>query len=263
MKKLSIEENTEPKFKVGDWLVHNERRNIIKVVNATPLVYECVDILGYHYTITDTAIENNYHLWSIADAKDGDVLAAEDKDKIFIYNGKLDLRGRVCAYCGIYKTHDGLRFTECAIGNYFTYKEPYPATKEQCDQLEKAMADAGYIFDFEKKELNKIDARENLTLDGDLMVADCMIVEQNPAWSEEDETRLTNIIIMLKEGASHHFIKDDITKAVDWLKSIRPQKLWKPNALQMKALNTAICLNRIGASEEAELKNLLEQLKQL
>ena len=40
-------------------------------------------------------------------------------------------------------------------------------------------------------------------------------------WNWEDEIRLTNIIIMLKEGASHHFIKDDITKAVDWLKFLR------------------------------------------
>lgn len=47
-------------------------------------------------------------------------------------------------------------------------------------------------------------------------------VEQ-PAWREEDETRLTNIIIMLKEGASLHFNKTDITKAVDFLKSLRPQ----------------------------------------
>lgn len=39
-------------------------------------------------------------------------------------------------------------------------------------------------------------------------------------WSEEDETKLVNIIIMLKEGASHHFTKDDITKGVSWLKSI-------------------------------------------
>ena len=60
--------------------------------------------------------------------------------------------------------------------------------------------------------------------------------EQKPAdWSEEDETRLTNIIIMLKEGASHHFIKDDITKAVDWLKSLRPQNHWKPTEEQVEA----------------------------
>lgn len=45
--------------------------------------------------------------------------------------------------------------------------------------------------------------------------------EQNPAWSEEDENRLTNIIIMLKEGASHHFVKNDITKGIDWLKSLK------------------------------------------
>ena len=46
--------------------------------------------------------------------------------------------------------------------------------------------------------------------------------EQKPAeWSEEDETGLTNTIIMLKEGASLHFAKDDITKAVDFLKSLK------------------------------------------
>lgn len=50
---------------------------------------------------------------------------------------------------------------------------------------------------------------------------------QKPAWSEEDETRLTNILIMLKEYAIHHYSKDDVNKSVDWLenrlKSLRPQ----------------------------------------
>ena len=77
----------EPMFKAGDWLVHNERRNIIKVVNATPLDYKVVDVLGYHHTITDDAIENNYHLWTIKDAKDGDILIVENI--IFIYKRAL------------------------------------------------------------------------------------------------------------------------------------------------------------------------------
>ena len=102
-------------------------------------------------------VNKTFHLWTIEDAKAGDVLSAEDKDKIFIYNGKLDLRGRVCAYCGIYKTHDGLLFTKCAIGNYFTYKEPHPATKEQRDTLFAKMKEAGYEWDAEKKELKKIE----------------------------------------------------------------------------------------------------------
>ena len=46
-------------------------------------------------------------------------------------------------------------------------------------------------------------------------------------WSEEDETRLTNILIMLKEYLIHHYSKDDIDKSVDWLenrvKFLRPQ----------------------------------------
>ena len=55
-------------------------------------------------------------------------------------------------------------------------------------------------------------------------------IMQKSAWSEEDETELTNTIIMLKEGASLHFNKKDITKAVDWLKSLKdrvqPKQEW-------------------------------------
>lgn len=47
-------------------------------------------------------------------------------------------------------------------------------------------------------------------------------------WSEEDETRLTNILIMLKEYVIHHYSKDDVNKSVGWLenraKFLRPVK---------------------------------------
>lgn len=46
-------------------------------------------------------------------------------------------------------------------------------------------------------------------------------------WSEEDKTRLANIIIMLKEGASHHFSEADISKSVDWLKSFKQKFIEK------------------------------------
>ena len=63
------------------------------------------------------------------------------------------------------------------------------------------------------------------------------------------------------------YLKRDCRKKWDWLESLKSrvalQKQWKPNALQIKALDTAICLNNICASEEAELRNLLEQLKKL
>lgn len=54
-------------------------------------------------------------------------------------------------------------------------------------------------------------------------------VEQKPTdWSEEDETNLINTIIMLKEGASHHFTNFSIVPCVDWLKSIKERVLPQP-----------------------------------
>lgn len=143
----------KPKFKVGDWVVQGCIILKIRCVGNERYCYETVG--GYVDDMLVSEIDSLYHLWSIKDAKGGDVLACDDEDKVFIYNGKLDLKGRVCAYCGIYKTYDELRFTECAIGNSFTYKEPHPAAKEQRDLLFQKMKEAGYQWDAEKLELKK------------------------------------------------------------------------------------------------------------
>ena len=156
-------DKVEPKFKVGDWLVQNERRNIIKVVDATPLVYKVVDILGYHHTITDDSIENNYHLWTIQDAKDGDVLVCKGNIK----NSNGIKYERIC----LFNSLDNAFFTLTKTSNYIEEYDvdvnivhpdsTVPATKEQRDTLMKAMADAGWEFDFEKKELKKIEDEEH------------------------------------------------------------------------------------------------------
>lgn len=147
----------EPKFKVGDYIVY--KGYVWKVFNISlEKYYELLKINNEVSTCSIEYVDNNAHLWTIQDAKDGDILVSKSGDKIFSYRGNLDLRGRPCAYYGIYKVHDGIRFSPCAIGNYFTYEDVHPATKEQCEQLEEAMAEAGYTFDFDKKELNKIEA---------------------------------------------------------------------------------------------------------
>ena len=160
MKELSIEEkarrydNAEPKFNanVGDWLIHNERKHIVKVIHATPLIYEVVNKFGDYHTITNNAIENNYHLWTIQDAKDGDVLATDDGN-IFVFDGTVEEDKYPFAYYGLTRS----RFESYDRRLPFTHNNVHPATKEQREQLEKAMADAGYTFDFEKKELKKIE----------------------------------------------------------------------------------------------------------
>lgn len=115
--------------------------------------------------------------WTIQDAKDGDVLSYRDGQWIFIYKEKID--NNSFSYYTLYSTI----YRDLTINDdCFTVLRSaiIPATKEQCDILIKAMADAGYIFDFEKKELKKI--------------------EQKPAWSEEDEKMFSQISDILWEG---------------------------------------------------------------
>ena len=153
-------DKVEPKFKVGDWLVNNERKHIIKVVNPTPLVYEVVNILGYHHTITNTAIENNYHLWTIQDAKDGDVLCCESGWTCIFKTLVND--ETFSSYCFMDNTKWFCETgSECHTLNKEFMKvyngEIKPATKEQRDLLFQKMHKDGYEWDAEKKELKKIE----------------------------------------------------------------------------------------------------------
>lgn len=94
----------------------------------------------------------NWHLWSIEEAKDGDILASGGVVFIFktIHGVKL--------YCHCSAFKDGSFFADSydlLTEKYFG--EVYPATKEQRYLLFQKMKEAGYEWDVEKKELNKIE----------------------------------------------------------------------------------------------------------
>ena len=107
--------------------------------------------------------------WTIQDVKDGDVLAIswlEDKnllEKIIIFK-KYHSEGVKGLYNMSYVEGYGNTFKNREIA--FTDEEVpyhsktwtcnlYPATKEQHETFMKAMNDAGYEWDLEKKELKK------------------------------------------------------------------------------------------------------------
>lgn len=150
-KKQGEHAEVEPKFHEGDWIVLP--LGIIAHVDS-------LNSTDYQVTTTDGKIcdfkiskQDNYRLWTIGDAKNGDVLTTK-AGGIFIY--KELLYNKPFAYCGVDKF--GV-FKDCNCGNGLDWT-PYlsdvtPATKEQRDTLIKAMANAGYTFDFEKKELKK------------------------------------------------------------------------------------------------------------
>lgn len=97
--------------------------------------------------------------WDITKAKDGDILATKNGN-IFIFKGLLDKLNpkSPVAYCG---SIDGYFCISTSNENRWTDEAVVPATKEQRDLLFHKMKRAGYIFDFEKKELKKVEQKTN------------------------------------------------------------------------------------------------------
>lgn len=142
-----IVEIQKPKFKVGDFIKHNKANLICKVISVNSNSYY-VENIGTSGRIELFNPEQNFHLWTIQDVKDGDVLADEDNN-IGIYRGKVD---DVDWHSYIYLGRNNYLYN----GGYHIIKNTKPATKEQRDLLFAKMKEAGYEWDADKKELKKI-----------------------------------------------------------------------------------------------------------
>ena len=195
-------DKVEPKFKVGDWIVQ-EGVGTYKVVEVCNW-YEVIGIDGNQYSISFLQ-ENDCYLWTIHDAKDGDVLAVDSGSSICIFDGTVEEGIYPFAYCG---------FTRYGFESYdrklpFTHdKNICPATKEQHDFLFKKMKEAGYEWDAEKKELKK--------------------AESKSAWSEENSCYyddICEILINLINSPTSNVNKDVVQKDLDWLMSVKELQL--------------------------------------
>ena len=148
-------DKVEPKFKNGQWIVWQDK---CYKVNYNDCGYELFDQNGLSTSWDYKTIEDNAHLWDITkDANDGDVLRIRNLTFIFheITNNNACHKYGVVAYCSYEDNDDafGVSGPDCITDLELIT----PATKEQSDALMKSMKDAEYTFDFEKKELKKID----------------------------------------------------------------------------------------------------------
>lgn len=140
-------EQVEPKFKAGDWIVNDGNPNCInslmQIIGIRGTEYLCLfqnSQMGYSFQ----HIDETFHLWTIEDAKSGDVLASKDGDDILIFR---DVENSV-SFSSYYNI--------ARRGNYFWLKSNFiPATKEQRDLLFQNIKEAGYEWDGEHKVLNK------------------------------------------------------------------------------------------------------------
>jgi len=149
-----LELPVEPKFKVGDWIACNADSFTLSIKSVRDENYYFHQ--GASLPIKD--IDEHYHLWTIADAKDGDVLVDEDTNTIGIFEKIYGIRWHSKIYCAKstctmvydYRGSHKIKFTK-------------PATKEQRDLLFQKIKEAGYEWDAEKKELRKIQPHYDIT----------------------------------------------------------------------------------------------------
>lgn len=142
----STADKIQPKFKVGDWVVDNNGK--------VAIIYD-LQKAGYvgHYNdgidfVCKYNNEHLLHLWTIQDAKEGDVLVSGGV--IFIFN-KIHGIWLNC-HCSLHKD-DTFIDGDYDLMNSRYFDAVYPATKEQRDLFFQKMNDAGWKFDFENKEL--------------------------------------------------------------------------------------------------------------
>lgn len=140
----------ESRFNVGDWVVFITSGSIYQVEKKENYEYTLKNIHGGLLCV-DFSNEELIRKWTIEDAEDGDVLEFEDHGRFVI--GILSFVNKTTGKVDVSCLLECNKFKVGVFYNLDTVK-PHPATKEQRDSLMKAMNDAGYEWDAEKKELN-------------------------------------------------------------------------------------------------------------
>ncbi|MBR1654873.1 MAG: hypothetical protein IJ698_00420 [Prevotella sp.] len=232
----------EPKFHEGEWIISNNKKSIYQIIEVKRGIYVIRDNADNHeYHIGIEAADKSGRLWNISDAKAGDVLAFDDSEHILLVKESHHSvwSWRLSCWCHLL---DG----DFEVLEYHTKVDGlHPATKEQSDNLFAKIHEAGFAFDFEKKELKKIDEEVNgedygidglwhaqrilektlgsvdsyQTDDGILdhkaaITAVKKLYEQKPVeWSEEDEEELEIAIDTLKESGQYGSAK--------WVQSLK------------------------------------------
>lgn len=177
-----IPDEDKQKFNIGDW-VTDDGETYFHIISYANHTYQLETVDGTSSHFRQDFIESEYHLWSIEDAKAGDVLAAHECLVLFKELDGLNIK----CYC-TYHFMNNPSFYVDTLQNKSAF---CPATRKQQELLFKAIREAGYEWT-DKKELSRIEQKAS-------------------SWSEDDEKQLKDIIELLPNLTNRH----------TWLKSLK------------------------------------------
>jgi hypothetical protein len=207
------EQKVEPKFHEGEWITNGDYT--WKIVEVKPLYYILQSQDG-NIIVDDTIshADEHFHSFTIKDARDGDVLCCESGWTCIFKTLNSD-NISFSSYCFMDNTG---WFCETGSESHTLEKafikayngEIYPSTKEQRDLLFQKMKEAGYMFDFEKKELKKIENKK-VVFKKD---------EKSTAWSKNDDYNVQCLIAKV----TYDIQKGNLGRnqeLIDWLKTLK------------------------------------------
>ena len=195
-------DKVEPKFHKDDWITNGQLT--CKVLSVTSKSYELhLYNDDYRHFETDVqSVDKHYHLWSIEDAKDGDVLAGSKGDVILMFRGigntewddVIDYHCYYDCYRECFAVQEDVEYWGDIKNNQLK-----PATKEQRDLLFEKMDNTGYMWDGDKKELKLL-----ITNGGDFEPCDKK-QDKHKVWTDNDYDEIKSIEYLLHELDNHNF----------------------------------------------------------
>lgn len=130
---------TKPKFKVRDWIV-DDFGNYWRVVKVRPNYYEIEGDDGVGSIPTRKWVDEKYHLWTIDDAKKGDILVVDGISIVEFDKHMTDgcpWKKNSILTSVEYDMDDDI----CTTGSHIFYDDIWPASKEDIDLLKKKRND--------------------------------------------------------------------------------------------------------------------------
>ena len=222
-------EEVKPKFKVGDWITFYGGKpfKILKVESEQNgiLDYLLTRQYGYVSYYNKKYVDENARLWTIEDAKPGDVLVCKGNvkgsnrityERICLFNN-LD-----SAFFTLTKTSNCVE--EYAIDVNIDYPDnTVPATKEQKEILFMTMNEAGYEWDSEKKKLKRQNRKEVRNDKGIVINGNCLY--EGDGQLDQDIQKVTNenFFNIIGEDTDDKLIS--LNKACEYLKNKLPQAM--------------------------------------
>jgi len=213
----------EPKFHEGDWIT-NGIDCTFQIASIENGIYYDTNNCGSDIESTD----KYYHLWTIKDAKDGDVLVYGDNpidhhvEVTMIFKS---VRNKNSVFTHFHIFDDKFRSDDwCDCG-----ENVHPATKEQRDFLFFKIKEAGYKWDKENKELKNIENKIEIKIEIPFGVKDSELQEYSYYIPKGFYAEIDNNKVIIKKDEKH----------IDWFEKQGPPEP-EENSFESDSVEKAI-----------------------